>query len=89
INEIGFTSFATPLKFGSYVTWYDLFKVTGQLFILTSMIVILICSLIFSSDTSRNTNQLLLSTKFGRNKLTISKIIAATMISIFVFLFIQ
>lgn len=89
INEIGFTSFATPLKFGSYVTWYDLFKVTGQLFILTSMIVILICSLIFSSDASRNTNQLLLSTKFGRNKLTISKIIAATLISIFVFLFIQ
>ncbi|MEG0260052.1 MAG: ABC transporter permease subunit [Lysinibacillus sp.] len=89
IKEIGFTSFATPLKFGSYVTWYDLFKVTGQLFILTSMIVILICSLVFSSDTSRNTNQLLLSTKFGRNKLTISKIIAATLISIVVFLFIQ
>ena len=89
IKEIGFTSFATPLKFGSYVTWYDLFKVIGHLFILTSMIVILICSLVFSSDTSRNTNQLLLTTKFGRNKLTISKIIAATLISIFVFLFIQ
>lgn len=89
IKEIGFTSFSTPLKFGSYVTWYDLFKVTGHLFILTSMIVILICSLVFSSDTSRNTNQLLLSTKFGRNKLTISKIIGATFISIFIFLFIQ
>src|SRR5690625_5517662 len=61
----------------------------NQLFILTIMITILICSLVFSGDTSRNMNQLLLSTKFGRNKLTISKIIAATLISIFVFIFIQ
>lgn len=89
INEIGFTHFETPLKIGSYVTWYDLFKVTGQLFILTSMIVILICSLVFSSDTSRNMNQLLLSTKFGRNKLSLAKIMVATVISICVFLLIQ
>ncbi|MCM3325004.1 ABC transporter permease subunit [Cytobacillus kochii] len=89
IKEIGFTQFETPLKIGSYVTWYDLYKVTNQLFILTSIITILICSLVFSGDTSRNMNQLLLSTKFGRNKLTISKIMAATLISIIVFLFIQ
>lgn len=89
IEEIGFTQFQKPLKIGGYVTWTDFFKVTGHLFILTSILVILVCSLVFSSDTSRNMNQLLLSTKFGRNKLTISKIIAATLISIFVFLFIQ
>src|SRR5690625_1498198 len=89
IQEVGFTEFETPLKIGSHVTWYDLYKVMNQLFILTIMITILICSLVFSGDTSRNMNQLLLSTKFGRNKLTISKIIAATLISIFVFIFIQ
>lgn len=89
IKEIGFTEFEKPLKIGSYVTWYDLYKVTNQLFILTSVITILICSLVFSGDTSRNMNQLLLSTKFGRNKLTISKIMASTLFSIFVFLFIQ
>ena len=89
IKEIGFTEFEKPLKIGSYVTWYDLYKVTNQLFILTSVITILICSLVFSGDTSRNMNQLLLSTKFGRNKLTISKIMASTLISIFAFLFIQ
>ncbi|WP_088053225.1 ABC transporter permease subunit [Virgibacillus dakarensis] len=89
MKDIGFTQFQMPLKIGSFVTWKDLFKVTSHLFILTSIIAILICSLVFSSDTSRNMNQLLLSTKFGRNKLTISKIIAATLISIFVFLFIQ
>ncbi|MBP1913946.1 ABC-type transport system involved in multi-copper enzyme maturation permease subunit [Lederbergia galactosidilyticus] len=89
IKEIGFTQFQTPLKIGSFVTWRDLFQVTSQIFILTSIIVILICSLVFSSDTSRNMHQLLLSTKFGRNQLTIAKIIAATLISTFVFLFIQ
>jgi ABC-type transport system involved in multi-copper enzyme maturation permease subunit len=89
IKEIGFTQFETPLKIGSYVTWYDLYNVTNQLFILISIITILICSLVFSGDTSRNINQLLLSTKFGRNKLTISKIMAATLISTFVFLFIH
>ncbi|GIN74552.1 hypothetical protein J14TS2_50270 [Bacillus sp. J14TS2] len=89
IKDIGFTQFETPLKMGSYVTWYDLFKVMGQLFILTSIVTILVCSLVFSSDTSRNMNQLLLSTRFGRNKLTIAKIIAATLISTFVFLMVQ
>lgn len=89
IEEIGFTEFQKPLKIGSFVTWKDLFNVSSQLFILTSIIAILICSLVFSNDTSRNMNQLLLSTKFGRNKLTIAKIMAATLISIFVFLFIQ
>ena len=89
ISEIGFTQFQAPLKIGSFVTWKDLFKVSSQLFILTSILVILVCSLVFSSDTSRNMNQLLLSTKFGRNKLTIAKIMAATLISFFIFLFIQ
>src|SRR5690625_832198 len=83
IQEIGFTEFEKPLKIGSYVTWYDLYKVTNQLFILKSVITIVICSLVFSGDTSRNMKQLLLSTKFGRNKLTISKIMASTLISIF------
>ncbi|WP_194841207.1 ABC transporter permease subunit [Sporosarcina cascadiensis] len=89
IEDLGFTAFDAPLTIGSYVTWYDLYKVNDQLFILISIITILICSIVFSSDASRNLNQLLLSTKFGRNQLTVSKIIAATCISTFVFLFIQ
>ena len=89
INEIGFIQFQAPLKIGSFVTWKDLFSVTSHLFILTSIIAILVSSLVFSSDTSRNMNQLLLSTKFGRNKLTIARIMTATLISILVFLFIQ
>ncbi|MCC5804353.1 ABC transporter permease subunit [Rossellomorea vietnamensis] len=89
INEIGFSEFETPLKIGSYVTWYDLYQVTNQLFLLISVITILICSLVFSGDTSRNMNQLLLSTKFGRSKLTISKIVASTLLSSIAFLLIH
>lgn len=89
IEQLGFPQFDRPLKIGSYVTWHDLFKVTGQLFILISIIAIVICSLVFARDTSSNMNQLLLSTKFGRNKLTISKIMAATLISIFIFIVIH
>lgn len=89
IQERGFASFATPLKLGNYNTWGNLFNVTNQLFILASVLIIFICSSIYSSETSSNINQLLLSTKHGRGKLTIAKIIAATGVSILVFLAIQ
>jgi len=89
IQERGFASFANPLKLGNYNTWGNLFNVTNQLFILASLLIIFICSSIYSSETSSNINQLLLSTKHGRGKLTIAKIIAATGVSILVFLAIQ
>ncbi|REB11476.1 hypothetical protein DVB69_00760 [Sporosarcina sp. BI001-red] len=86
IKEIGFAEFLEPLKVGSFVTWKDLYNVTSQIFLLISILVILVCCLVFSSDTSRNMNPLLLSTKLGRKQLTIAKIIAATFFSILVFL---
>ena len=89
IQERGFASFANPLKLGNYNTWGNLFNVTNQLFILASLLIIFICSSIYSSETSSNINQLLLSTKHGRGKLTIAKIIAATGVSFLVFLAIQ
>ena len=89
IQERGFASFANPLKLGNYNTWGNLYNVTNQLFILASLLIIFICSSIFSSEASSNINQLLLSTKHGRGKLTIAKIIAATGVSILVFLAIQ
>lgn len=89
IQERGFASFANPLKLGNYNTWGNLFNVTNQFFIFASLLIIFICSSIYSSETSSNINQLLLSTKHGRGKLTIAKIIAATGVSILVFLAIQ
>jgi len=89
IEEIGFAEFEEPLKMGSFVTWKDFYNVTNQLFLLISILSILVCCLVFSSDTSRNMNPLLLSTRCGRKQLTIAKIIAATSISILLFVFIH
>lgn len=89
IQDRGFASFGNPLKLGNYNTWGNLFNVTNQLFILASLLIIFICSSIYSGETSSNINQLLLSTKHGRGKLTIAKIIAATGVSILLFLAIQ
>lgn len=89
IKEIGFTEFQEPLTMGSFVTWKDFYNVTNQLFLLISILSILVCCLVFSSDTSRNMNSLLLSTRLGRNQLTIAKIIAAMFYSLLIFLFIH
>lgn len=88
IEGAGFVSFDKPLKLGGYVTWGYLLKVTNALFLLSSLFIIFICSSVFSSETSYNINQLLFSTKYGRGKLTIAKIIVATTVSIVVFLII-
>lgn len=85
IKEVGFANSNNPLKLGSYVTWGDLFKTTNSLFLLASLFIIFICSSVFSNETSNNINQLIFSTKYGRGKLTIAKICAATSLSIIVF----
>ncbi|MHC5268835.1 ABC transporter permease subunit [Enterococcus sp. LJL98] len=89
IKEIGFSEFKQPLKIGNYVPWSDLYKVSSYIFLLSIIISILICSLIFSSETSRNINQLLISTQFGRTKLTVSKILSATITGLLIFIFLQ
>lgn len=89
LEEVGFANFNTPLNIGGYNTWGDFFNVTNSLFMLASLFIIFICSSIFSSEASANINQLLLSTKYGRGKLTIAKIIVAIWVSILIFLVIQ
>ena len=86
VKDAGFSNFSNPLKIGSYTQWNDLYKVLGGLFILISLLVIVICSTVFSGEVSSNINQLLLSTKYGRSKMILSKIIAATGISIILFI---
>lgn len=75
IESIPFATFERPLQLGNYVPWVDLFKVLSNLFILCNLFVILICSLVFSSDTSKNLNQLLFTTKLGRKKMNLAKIL--------------
>lgn len=89
IQEVGFARFENPLKLEGYNTWSDLFMVTNHLFMLASLFIIVICSSVFSGESASNINQLLVSTKYGRGKLTIGKIMVATTVSILIFLIIQ
>lgn len=89
VEEVGFTSFDKPLKLGAYNTWGDLFLVTNSMFLLASLFIIFICASVFSNESASKINQLLLSTQYGRGKLTVAKIIVATGVSISVFLVIQ
>lgn len=89
IQDVGFASFQNPLKLGAYNTWGDLFLVTNSIFLLASLFIIFICASVFSSEAASKINQLLLSTKYGREKLTLAKIIAATGVAASVFLVIQ
>ncbi|OJG92599.1 hypothetical protein RV15_GL003024 [Enterococcus silesiacus] len=89
IETLNFKKFDKPLKLGNFVPWTDLFKVTGHVFILSSILVILICSQLFSEDTSKNINQLLFTTKYGRNKMNSSKIGVGIIVSVALLLFFQ
>lgn len=86
IEDVGFQTFKTPLLLGNYVPWKDLYKVSGSIFILVCIISILVCSTIFSGDASKNINQLLFSTKYGRTKLTKAKILTATIINFAIYI---
>ncbi len=89
VADLGVSPFSEPLRFGNYVPWKDLFAVTSQLFLVAAVLSIFICSLVFADDVSRNINQLLLTTKYGRNKMIAAKIIMATLISLLCFAVIE
>lgn len=89
VQEVGFASFDKPLKLGAYNTWGDLFLVTNSMFLLASLFIIFICSSVFSNESASKINQLLLSTRYGRGKLTVAKIFIAMGVSVLVFLVIQ
>lgn len=85
LDEVGFKKFDTPLILGNYVPWADLYRVLGYIYALLSIIVILVSSVVFSDDNSKNINQILLVTKYGRSKLIFSKLIATTIITVGLF----
>lgn len=89
IDEIGFKTFDKLFTIGSYSNWSDLYVVLGMTFILLCIIVIVICSTIYSNEVSSGINQLLLSTKYGRSKLISSKIVSSILVTISGFIFIQ
>ncbi|GGE29072.1 ABC transporter permease subunit [Streptococcus himalayensis] len=73
------------LKFGNFAPWDYLFTVLNSGFILLILFVVFICSAVFSEDKARQIDSLLLTTKKGRNQLTIAKFIASLSITVLSF----
>lgn len=74
------------LKLGNFAPWNQLFLVANSAFILILLLSIYLIAPVFSEDTAKNMNPILLTTRYGRNKLTITKIISSYLISISVFI---
>ena len=89
MDEVGFKKFDTPLTLGNYVPWTDLYRVLGYIYALLSIITILVSSIVFSDDNSKNINQILLVTKYGRNKMIFAKLIATSIITVSLFIIFQ
>ena len=64
------------LKLGNFAPWHKLFNTLNVAFSLMVVFVIYICCSVFSGDRARKMDSLLLTTKYGRNQLTIAKILS-------------
>lgn len=89
MKNVGYKKMGFPIKIGNFKTWTDLLNVTSIAFIPISLFVILICSILFANDTSKNIIPLLLSTRYGRTKMIKSKILVGTGMAIASFLIVQ
>lgn len=90
LDQAGFNQPETGfLQTGNFPTWSILLDALDRIFILTVLLIIFICSTIFSSEVSSGIISLLLSTKKGRTQSTIAKLSAAVIISVGIFLFSQ
>ncbi|MGT2754717.1 ABC transporter permease subunit [Streptococcus ovis] len=89
LADKGFNFFEKDLKIGNYGPWTDLYKASGDLYVLIAILVTFASSLIFADDTSKNMNQLLLSTKYGRGQLISSKLLAGILATIGLFAFVH
>lgn len=69
------------LKLGNFASWNQLFLVSNSSYILILLLSVYLSAPLFSGDFSKKMNPLLLTTKYGRSKLTVAKLIASLLIS--------
>lgn len=69
------------LKLGNFAPWNQLFLVSNSAYILVLLLSVYLSAPLFSGDFSKKMNPLLLTTKYGRNKLTVAKLTASLWIS--------
>lgn len=89
VSRLGTKIPPSELKIGNFGSWDELFKVMSGSAIVISILAIYICSAVFSADFSKNIMQLLLASKYGRTKQTVSKLQAVFTISTVIFLITQ
>ncbi|HEM5173997.1 hypothetical protein [Streptococcus suis] len=69
------------LKLGNFAPWNQLFLVSNSSYILILLLSVYLSAPLFSGDFSKKMNPLLLTTKYGRSKLTVAKLTASLLIS--------
>ena len=69
------------LKLGNFAPWNQLFLVSNSSYILILLLSVYLSAPLFSGDFSKKMNPLLLTTKYGRSKLTVVKLTASLLIS--------
>lgn len=69
------------LKLGNFAPWNQLFLVSNSVYILILLLSVYLSAPLFSGDFSKKMNPILLTTKYGRNKLTVAKLTASLLIS--------
>lgn len=90
LDQVGFNQPENGyLQTGNFPSWSILMDALDRIFMLTALLIIFLCSTIFSSEVSGGNIGLLASTKYGRSKSTLSKLAAAMLLSIGVFLLAQ
>lgn len=79
LKEVGFDT-SNHFTIGKSAPWHYLFSVTGMLFILISLLSIIVTVGTFSNERESNMYQLILTTKYGRNKMIMSKMLASNLL---------
>ncbi|QTZ57022.1 ABC transporter permease subunit [Streptococcus equi] len=84
-EELGSALPLKELKLGNFAPWNQLFDVTNSTYLLVVMLCLYITAPLFSGESSKKMNSILLTTVFGRGKLTLAKLAVSIAISTLVF----
>lgn len=73
-EEVGLAKPFKDLQLGQFATWNALFLVLNSAFIVLVLLVLFIVSPLFSGEVANQMNPLLLTSRYGRNKLILAKL---------------
>lgn len=82
VDDLGLVLPSSSIKLGNFASWNQLFQLLSTIFVLIGVLLIYLLSPIFSGDKMSGIMPLLLTTKYGRTKLTYSKLTATFLITL-------